>query len=442
MQRVVSALMARETDPARPPMRRAGTALFAGLLVAALTLAGFAVWGLLQPGGSTRWRDGRSVIVEKESGAKYAYLDGRLHPVANYASALLIVGAPATVQVARRSLAGVARGAPLGIVGAPDAVPRKSDLLRGAWQVCSRSEGAGVRSVVRVGAPAGGGEALGDGGLLVSTPDGGVHLVWQGRRSRLREPEALRGILVWGAPVPVAAAFVNALPAVADLARVPLSGRGRSFGSVAGARVGQVFLVDGRQHAVALQEGLAPVTAFQAALLLGDPATVELVGQKAATPLSAGEYAAVPRTSLPGNWAGLPVAPPRLAEPPVGAALCAVPEGEVTVGASVAGASAVRSSAGASSAAAPSAGASSAGADEVFVPPGRGVLVAAVASAQAPGGALYLVTESGVRHAVPAEALPALGYDGVTPVQVPAGVLALLPSGAALDPQAARTPLR
>jgi hypothetical protein len=86
--------------------------------------------------------------------------------------------------------------------------------------------------------------------------------------------------------------------------------------------------------------------------------------------------------------------------------------------------------------------AGSAVADEVFVPPGRGALVAAAASPQVPGGSLHLVTESGMRHAVPAEALAALGYDGVTPVQVPAGVLALLPSGAALDPQAARTPLR
>jgi hypothetical protein len=261
----------------------------------------------------------------------------------------------------------------------------------------------------------------------------------------------LRGILVWGAPVPVAAAFVNALPAVADLARVPVPNRGRAFGTVAGARIGQVFLVDGRQLAVALPDGLAPVTAFQAALLLGDPATVELVGQTAATPLSAGEYAAVPRTTLPGNWTGLPAAAPRLVEPAAGAALCAVPEGEVTVGARVpAGApvggpavpgpaaSGPPGTSGASAASGPSAASA---AEEVQVPAGRGALVVALPSPQAPGGAIHLVTETGVRHAVAAEVLPALGYAGVTPVPVPAGVLALLPAGAALDPQAARTPL-
>src|SRR4051812_2159878 len=112
VRRVVSAVAAHESNPARPPGRRAGVTLLAGVLVAALGLAGFAVWGLLQPGGSTRWRSGNAVIVEKESGAKFVYVDGVLHPVANYASALLIVGAarPSTISVARRSLAGVPRG--------------------------------------------------------------------------------------------------------------------------------------------------------------------------------------------------------------------------------------------------------------------------------------------------------------------------------------------
>src|SRR5215218_8560512 len=119
VRRVVSAVAAHESNPARPPGRRAGVTLLAGALVAALGLAGFAVWGLVQPGGSTRWRSGQSVIVEKESGAKFVFVDGVLHPVANYSSALLIVGAPRTISVARRSLAGVPRGVPLGIAGAP-----------------------------------------------------------------------------------------------------------------------------------------------------------------------------------------------------------------------------------------------------------------------------------------------------------------------------------
>lgn len=419
VQRVVSAVAAHESNPSRPPGRRAGLALLAGVLAAALGLAGFAVWGLLQPGGSTKWRSGTAVIVEKESGAKFVYLDGVLHPVVNYASALLIVGAAKTISVARRSLAGAPRGPLLGIPGAPDAVPGRRDLLGRPWAVCGEA-GPG-RSTVLVGSvPAG--DPLGPNGALVSTPDGAVHLVWQGRRAQVREPETVLGMLVWGTPAPVPSAVVNALAVAADIARVPIARRGLSFPPVPGARVGQVFLVDGRQHAVALTEGLAPMTPFQAALVLGDPATVERVGQTAPTPLSPGEYASLPRTALPGTWEGLPAEVPRPVTVGAGAAVCAtsLTGGEVVVGR------------------APPRGAAIAGsakglADEVRVAPGHGAL------AVAGNGVIYLVTDIGTRYPLAsADVLPMLGYRGAKPVPVPAEILALLPTGPGLYPQAAR----
>lgn len=427
MRRVVSAVAAHESNPARPPGRRAGVTLLAGALVAALGLAGFAVWGLLQPGGSTRWRSGNAVIVEKESGAKFVYLDGVLHPVANYASALLIVGSarPSTISVARRSLAGVPRGPQLGIPGAPDALPRRRDLVGGPWSVCS----AGARSVVVVGSAPAGGTTLGDAGVLASAPDGAVHLLWNGRRARVREPSTVLGMLVWGAPQPVAAALVSALPAAADIARVPIAGRGQPFAPLPGARVGQVFLVDGRQHAVALAGGLAPVTPFQAALLIGDPATVERVGQTSPTPLRPGEFAALPKAAFPGIWDGLPAEVPRLVTAAAGGTLCAVTGGGLVVGsAPPRGAAIAVSSPGL--------------ADEVRLPPGRGALVRSQPAPGAPDGVLYLVTDLGVRHHLPsADVLPVLGYGGVKPVPVPAEIVALLPTGPGLYPQAARVPV-
>jgi type VII secretion protein EccB len=436
VQRMVAALAAHQGDPLRTPTRRAGGALLAGLLVMALGLAGFAVWGLLRPGGSTRWRDGGAVIVERESGAKLVYRERRLHPVANYASAALIVGANRTVTVARRSLAGVPRGPRLGIAGAPDALPARGELVRGAWQVCSRPAADRPRSLVLAGGSAGGPAGAALPALLVSAPDGSVHLLWQGRRTRLREPDVLVGMLVWPAPAPVAAGLVDALSATADLARVPVAGRGQPFAPVAGARVGQVFLVDGRQHALALAGGLAPITGLQAALLLGDPATVAQVGQKAATGLSAGEYAAAPRAALGGSWDGLPAEVPRVAAPPSGAPLCAGTGagGQIVVGGEVRGGVAVLPGSLASSS---SAGAGAL-ADEVYVRPGGGVVVAAMSAPDAPSGPLFLVTDLGVRHPVPtAEVLSMLGYAGVAPQRVPAEVVGLLPLGPALDPEAA-----
>jgi hypothetical protein len=183
---------------------------------------------------------------------------------------------------------------------------------------------------------------------------------------------------------------------------------------------------------------LAPVTPFQAALLLGDPATVSVLGQKEPARLSAGEYASVPRAVLPGSWDGLPESPPRVV--PAEGPICAV-AGGVVVGAGVSGAGV--SGAGVSGAGVSGAGVSGAGgADEVRVPAGRGAVIEAMPAPSAPSGVLYLVTDLGVRHPVPdAEVLAVLGYRGVAPVRVPAEIVALLPIGPALYPQAARTVL-
>ena len=158
VQRVVSAVVMRDTDPAQSPFRRVAAATLVGALAAALGLAGAAVVGVLAGGGDGNWRDTGAVIVERESGARFVYRDGRLHPVLNYASALLAVGSPQgahTVVVSRSALAGAARGVPLGIAGAPDSLPK---LTSAPWTVCSRDGG----STLLVGAVVGGGRPLGD----------------------------------------------------------------------------------------------------------------------------------------------------------------------------------------------------------------------------------------------------------------------------------------
>src|SRR4029078_8746516 len=92
LQRAVGALAMRDADPAASPMRRIAGALFASVMLAALALAGVGVYGVLNPGGNERWRDGTAVIVEEETGARYVFADGVLHPALNQASAQLAVG--------------------------------------------------------------------------------------------------------------------------------------------------------------------------------------------------------------------------------------------------------------------------------------------------------------------------------------------------------------
>ncbi|MEU8312727.1 MULTISPECIES: type VII secretion protein EccB [unclassified Micromonospora] len=451
VQRAVAALVMRETDPPRSPFRRLAGAGLASMLVAAIALGGTALYGLFTGGGDS-WRETGAVIVEKESGARFVYRDDRLHPVLNYASALLIIGAerPRTVLVGRRAIDGVPRGLPLGIADAPDSLPAPDRLVRDAWTLCSvtgdeagRGEagrpaaGRGeARSVLLIGRAATGGRALGDQGLLVRHPDGGLHLLWHDRRYLLRDTDRVLAALAATREraVPIAAALLNTLPAGADLAPPPVGELGAPSERVTGATVGDVYLVrnsgGGRQYAVAQRGGLAGITELQAALLLAR------TGQGEPEPITLGRFAALPK--LPGLVPGGPTAPP--AVPPglaaaEGGALCAragddTGVREIRLGVTVPD----------PAAAARPPGGRAGPADEVVVEPGRGALVEAAASPGATGGAICVVTDLGRRYALTGADVPAmLGYANVRPVRLPAGVVDLLPAGSPLDPEAART---
>lgn len=65
----------------------------------------------------------------------------------------------------------------------------------------------------------------------------------------------------------------------------------------------------------------------------------------------------------------------------------------------------------------------------------------AVSSPTATSGQVFLVTDEGRRYAVPdADVLGALGFADVSPVVLPESLVARVPAGPALDPQAARGP--
>ena len=75
------------------------------------------------------------------------------------------------------------------------------------------------------------------------------------------------------------------------------------------------------------------------------------------------------------------------------------------------------------------------------MPPGRGVVVESLASAGSPAGSLAVISDLGLRFAVPSiDVLVKLGYQNVAPQRFPAALVALVPSGRALDPDAAALP--
>ncbi|MFG1760386.1 type VII secretion protein EccB [Micromonospora echinofusca] len=441
VQRAVAALVMRETDPAQSPFRRLAGAGLASVLVAAIGLGGFALYGLFTGGGSS-WRDPGAVIVEKESGARFVYREEKLHPVLNYASALLIIGAerPKTLLVSRRAIDGVPRGLPLGIADAPDSLPARGRLSTAPWTVCSvaaEADRTAPRSALLIGVPVAEGRELGEDALLLRDPDGGLHLVWHQRRHLVRDPNRVLAALAAtrARAVPVAPALLNSLPAGADLAPLTLPDEGERSARVSGARIGDVYLVrnsgGGRQYAVALRDGLAGITELQAGLLLAR------TGQGEPEPITLGRFAALPKLPdlAPTGPTAPPTAPPRLAAAD-GAALCARvgDDGgvtEVRLGVRLPDLAAAPRTA-------PAAG-GGVRADHVVVEPGRGAVVEAVAAPGATGGAISVVTDLGRRYVLAGgDVLGALGYRDVRPVRLPAGLVAMVPAGATLDPAAAR----
>ncbi|HEX7746342.1 MAG TPA: type VII secretion protein EccB [Micromonosporaceae bacterium] len=441
VQRVVAALVMRETDPAQSPFRRAAGATLASVLIAAIALGGVVVYGVFAGGGATDWRDPHAVIVEKESGARYVYYEEKLHPVRNYASALLIVGSqqPRTVLVSRRSIQGVPRGIPLGIPDAPDSLPAAGQLTRAPWTICSMllpdGERRTPRSAVLVGGEARGGSVLGDRALLAQHPDGSVYMVWRNRRHLVRDPRTVLTAFAWpNKRIPLAPALLNTLPAGADLAAMPIPDRGEPFRDVEGATIGEVFVIEsqggGRQYAVAKRDGLAVVTEVQANLLL------TANGQSDPTPMPQGRFASLRPTSdpVPSDVAAPPDIVPDLADEADGAICGRVPDdrgvAEVRVGAEV------PDLGGAARIGAPE-DPVRALADQVIIEPGRGALVEAAAAPGASGGAISVVTDLGRRHPVSSiDVLPMLGYGDVERLRLPASLVALVPSGDALDPEA------
>ena len=441
-RRLISALVAGDANHPTSPGRRLVLGTILGIAAAVLTAAAFGVIGLLAPSGSADWRQGGQVIVEKETGARYVLgQDGLLHPVLNYASARLLAGGNAdqTVTVSSGSLRAAARGAMLGIPGAPDSLPAPNALSATTFTSCTRIPPdlpAAARPVATVvlGPSAPAGRALPSGAaVLVSPGDGSEFLVTGGLRYRMAGQAPVAALGYENVPaVPVAPSWLDTVPVGRDLDLVAVPGAGSPGPAIDGRRtlVGQV-LGDGAFYLVRAH-GVTPIGATEARLVLGDSANAAAYpdDRPSVLTMSVAALDAAPRagTAAPGYPSTLPRP---LATAP-NTAVCAVADGS--------GAVRITTSDRLPGRLTPVGTETDARvADEVSVPPGTGALVREQVGAGGAPGALYLVTDSGRKYPVPGDAAAAaLGYAGVRPATVSGTELALLPTGPSLDPVAAR----
>ncbi|MFV2018485.1 type VII secretion protein EccB [Micromonospora sp. LOL_023] len=456
VQRMTSALLAGDPDPAVAPFRRLGGAGLGGIMVAVLCLAAVGVFGFVVPGGSTGWRNGKSVILEKETGARYVYRDGQLHPVVNYSSALLAMEAfvPIT-SVSRNSLVGTARAGRIGIPDAPDALPEAKRILDGAWTLCSHAvrdqSGALVSTtVLTVGRPPVGGRAAGDGALLVRDADTDrLHLVWRDQRHELVDEEiVLEGLTLRAEPVVlVGGAWLNALPAGETIGTRGVAGRGGPSSALPDAVTGRIYVVENqagaRQYYLAERDHLVALTALQTEVLMADPRTRAAYDgdRPQALPVDAATVVGAPRAETPQQ--GRVQAPEQRPE------IVRLVDGQQSVCAGYQPGSHepqvlldARTDPVTEAIVTPARTADGVPlADQVVIEPGYGALVESMPSPDAPAGTLNLVTDLGIRYPLADRAVAAmLGYQQVEPVRLPASLVVRLPSGPALDPAAARSP--
>jgi type VII secretion protein EccB len=446
-QRVISAFVMRETDPQQSPLRRGVGAIFAGLMITILVAAGFGVYGIITKVGSDQWQVDGAVVIEKETGASFVYLDGILHPTLNYASAMLAAGRPSPMvfRVASNSLGSVPRGTTIGIPGAPDSLPPAGKRTGLPWTVCATSgtDRSGSRvsmSALALAVVPDNATRLEDEGVLVRQAGGDdTYLVWHGRRYLVRQPTRLVPAL-FGAVTPVAVdtAWLNALPAGSDIAVPSVSNRGKPSTAVRKYENGDVLTVQtgsGRQHYLVLDSGVAPITELQKTIL---GATYQVqVDEVAASVVTSLRRSS--QVVTPSGEEAPPAAVPRLQMSGADGLICAVTADAkapptLYVGGILPGVET----------AAPTAGTSGDGvplADRVLVPAGRVATIRVLSAPTAESGPYFVVTDTGVKYPVRSpEVLMMLGYSPDEVVDVPAALVARLPTGPVLDSEAAARP--
>ncbi|GAA3677697.1 type VII secretion protein EccB [Lentzea roselyniae] len=426
VDRLVAAVLRTDPDSVDRPLRRTSVGLISGLAVAGVVIAIVLVVGLLTGRTSGKWREPGTLVVNGDTGSRYLLIDGRLRPVLNFASARLLLGdGMAVAKVKSRDLAGTPQGTPIGIPGAPDALPEKSGPQ--PWTVCAGTKQDGSVVTLNIGDVPGATPA-GDRAVLVRAGDQ-PHLVWRDRRFRVADSWAPRALgLDSASAVSVTPAWLNALPAGPDLGALRFDRGGP--GPVVGGQpttVGQLVQVPdavGDIAYVVTRDGLVPVTATVSALVAANPAAQDARPLEITPAQLAGQQVLPP----PPWQAELPSSPPTSLDTKENAPCVRWQDDRAALFT-------------APLPSGPARGADPAGvtrddrvADRIEIALGAGLLVRTRPAPGVAGEGIYLVTESGAKFPVAnPDSATALGLSLDSAQPVPADLLALLPTGPVLN---------
>lgn len=224
---------------------------------------------------------GNSVIVgNRDTGALYARVEGRLHPALNLTSARLVAAtADAPTWVSGSEIARYPTGPMIGIPGLPDELP-VSESLVSAWAVCDTAGGddaVTVTSIIGELLEKGRAEPIPESQAVLGVHDGATYLIFNGRRTPVNladravtfnlglDPATAR-------PVPLSNALFDAMPATEPLVVPAIPAAGTASRWIPGATVGRVLVTEGSDavatdFSVLLADGVQRISPFVAALL-------------------------------------------------------------------------------------------------------------------------------------------------------------------------------
>lgn len=215
--------------------RKQQAAVALSIVLVLIGVGWMALLHIMKPAGLV---GGSAVVGNRDTGAIYAKINGRLYPALNLTSARLVVGsAAAPTWVTAGEIAKYPTGPMIGIPGVPDSLPVTAGAVS-AWAVCDTAPtGSGSSATPLVTAIAGAltspdrAAVMSPRQAVLATHRGTTYVIWGGQRSRI-DPTDRSVTFNLGLdpgvtyPIELSNALFDAMPATEPLASpvIPESG--------------------------------------------------------------------------------------------------------------------------------------------------------------------------------------------------------------------------
>ncbi|GAA3592695.1 type VII secretion protein EccB [Klugiella xanthotipulae] len=416
----------KELEPAKP-LR----AVVAGIALSVLVLVVSAIIGFIKPGLPDGWEN-NSLLIVKDSGARYVTKDGTLYPVINTTSAQLVIPADSynIITVTADTIATVPRGGVIGILGAPDSLPTADDLITSRWASCIVEDGSQFTMLTPRKAVT---QPTSD--AVLARQDDNLYLVVGGYRYLISTTDTSGVRRAIGmdqvTPITVDARWLNLFSAGATISTLTIPDAGKAPPTPVtvdstSLRVGTILhpqgLAEDKRYILTATGELARLTPLAYQLyLIGAGAGADEIDVPPAVIKNLNTAAA---EAAPENWPDDIVTPARSDA----AATCATvapssgkgPSVELSILADESPLSGIE--------------------NEITVPPARGALVRAIGAGAPNAGSLYLIDSSGVAFPIPHatdDILKQLNYTSDDVRNVPQSWLTIFPIGPSLTEAAA-----